>query len=99
MDADPRTPAGQECAAAEAWLAKGSPRAALTAAGAALAQAPESRRARRLRARALERYDWSHAGRRLLEVYERVIAARGPRPPRGPAAMPPPLPKPRPIPT
>ena len=53
MDADTRTPAGQHCAAAEASLAKGAPRSALAAAGAALAEAPDSLRARRLRARAL----------------------------------------------
>lgn len=53
MDADPRSPDGQQCTAAEGWLAKGAPQAALAAADAALADAPGSCRARRLRARAL----------------------------------------------
>jgi glycosyltransferase involved in cell wall biosynthesis len=56
-----------------------------------LADLPAARAAgKRLRARALERFDWSHAGRSLLEVYDRVIAARQVRPVSREAGMPPP---------
>jgi tetratricopeptide (TPR) repeat protein len=53
MGADGRGTNEQYCAAAEAWLAKGSPRRALRSAGLAIAADADSNRARRLRARAL----------------------------------------------
>ncbi len=58
-----------------------------------LADLPAARAAgRRLRARAIERFDWLHAGRRLLDIYEHAIAARAADAPLpGPGAPPPAL--------